>query len=179
MAEIKFVINDPKTGKSYQKVLEENPFLNRKFGDKVKGNDIGLDGYDLEIRGGSDKSGCPIRPDMPGSGKKKALLTGGPCAKGLKKGKRIRKTVVGSTIDKDIVQVNLKILKQGSKKIEEIFPPKEDKKKEGESPKKEEAPKKEEKPKVEEKKPEPKKEEKKPEAKPKKEEPKTDKPASN
>jgi len=125
MAEVKFVVNDPKTGKSYQKALEENPYLNRKIGDKVSGEEMGLEGYELEISGGSDKSGCPIRFDMPGFGKKKALLSSGPCIKVLSHGQRIKKTVVGNLINADIVQINLKVLKAGSKTLEEVFPKKE------------------------------------------------------
>ncbi len=126
MAEIRFVVNDPKTGKSYQKKLEENPYMNKKLGDKVSGADIGLEDYELEIKGGSDKSGCPIRFDMPGFGKRKALLSAGPCIKGLKKGLRKRKTVVGVIINQDIVQLNLKVFKYGSKQLEELFPKKEE-----------------------------------------------------
>ena len=37
------------------------------------------------------------------------------------KGLRLRKTVRGNTISQDIVQVNLKVLKEGSKKLSEIF----------------------------------------------------------
>ena len=126
MAELKVVVNDPKTGKSYQKVLEDNPFINNKVGDKVSGNLLGLDDYELEIRGGSDKSGCPIRNDMPGIGKKQALLASGPCVKIKIKGNRIRKTVVGNIINSDIVQVNIKVIKQGSKNLDEIMPKKEE-----------------------------------------------------
>lgn len=122
MTEIRFVVNDIKTGKSYQKTLEDNPYLNRKVGDKIPGSDIGLDGYELEISGGSDKSGCPIRFDMPGFGKKKALLSSGPCVRGLKNGQRIKKTVVGNIINADIVQLNLKVVKSGSKALEELMP---------------------------------------------------------
>ena len=128
MTEVKFVINNKE--KSYQKVLGENPYLNLKLGDKVQGDNIGLEGYELEIRGASDKSGCPLRRDIQGFGKKKALLASGTGVRGLKKGKRIRKTVAGNQINEDVVQINLKILKQGSKKIEEIFPPKEGEKRE-------------------------------------------------
>ena len=91
MAELKVVINDPKTGKSYQKALTENIFNNKKVGDSIKGEELDLSGYELKITGGSDKSGCPIRYDMPGFGKKKALLSSGPCVhinvKGLRKKK--------------------------------------------------------------------------------------------
>ncbi len=126
MAEIKFVVSDPKTGKSYQKTLEENPYINKKVGDKVAGAEIGLEGYELQIKGGSDKSGCPIRYDMPGFGKKKVLLASGPCVIGLKKGKRIKKSVVGNLINQDIVQVNLKVLTSGYQKLEEAFTKKEE-----------------------------------------------------
>ena len=89
MAELKVVVNDPKTGKSYQKVLPDNIFNNRKVGEQVNGSELELDGYELKITGGSDKSGCPVRPDMPGFGKKSALLSKGPCVhipyKGMRK----------------------------------------------------------------------------------------------
>ena len=126
MTEYKFVVNDTKTGKSYQKMLENNPYVNQKYSDKVSGDLIGLEGYELEIRGGSDKSGCPIRYDMPGIGKKTALLTKGPCIKNKIKGNKIRKTVVSNTITQDIVQLNLKVLKAGSKPLEELMPKKEE-----------------------------------------------------
>ena len=122
MAETKVVVSDPKTGKSYQKIASDNPFLNQRVGDKVDGNIIGLDGFSLEIRGGSDKSGCPIRYDVNGFGKKKALLTKGPCIKNKVKGLKIRKTVVGNLINQDIVQVNLKILTSGSGNLAELMP---------------------------------------------------------
>jgi|SRR3989344_1314437 len=128
MVEIRFVVSDPKTGKSYQKTLEENPFINSRVKDQVDGSAIGLDGYKLEIRGGSDKSGCPIRYDMNGFGKKKALLSSGPCIKLNVKGLRIRKTVVGNLINNDIVQINLKVLSPGSKSLDELFPKKEEEK---------------------------------------------------
>jgi|SRR3989338_2697784 len=126
MAELKVVINDPKTGKSYQKILESNPFVNNKVKDKVNGSLLGLEGYEFEIRGGSDKSGHPIRLDMPGIGKKRALLTSGPCVKIKVKGMKIRKTVVGNMINEDIVQINLKILNAGSQNLDELFPKKEE-----------------------------------------------------
>ena len=126
MVETKAVINDPKTGKSYQKTLENNPFINNKIKDKVDGKEFGLEGYELEIRGGSDKSGHPIRFDMPGLGKKRALLASGPCVKIRQKGMKVRKTVVGNIINEDIVQVNLKVIKEGSQSLETLFPKKEE-----------------------------------------------------
>ncbi|HIH25934.1 30S ribosomal protein S6e [Candidatus Woesearchaeota archaeon] len=125
MAELKVVINDPKTGKAYQKVLPDNVFNNRKVGEQVNGSELELDGYELKITGGSDKSGCPIRPDMPGFGKKSALLSSGPCVHIPYRGMRKRKTVVGNLINADIVQLNMKVTKYGSKSLEEVMPKKE------------------------------------------------------
>lgn len=123
MAELKIVVSNPKTGKTYQKVLPENPYVNMKVRDKIQGDDLGLEGYELEITGGSDISGCPIRNDLPGIGKKQILLTKGPCIKmpRASRGLRMKKTVVANTITIQIVQLNTKILKEGSKSIENAW----------------------------------------------------------
>ncbi|MBA7703749.1 hypothetical protein ES703_112542 [subsurface metagenome] len=73
------------------------------------------------------------------------------------KGLRLRKTVRGRVISPEIVQINLKILKEGGKKLSEIFPdqnkPKEEKEEtkeqqpEAKSTEKQEEPKQEEQPK--------------------------------
>lgn len=123
MAELKVVVANPKTGKCYQKVLPENVFTGMKVKDKIEGESLGLDGYELEITGGSDVSGCPIRADLPGLGKKRVLLTEGPCIKmpRASRGLRIKKTVVANTITAQIVQLNAKITKEGSKSVEESW----------------------------------------------------------
>jgi len=81
-----------------------------KIGDKFDGGLVGLAGYQLEIRGGSDNSGFPMLPSIPGSGKKRALLSGPPGFHPREKGERRRKTVRGNTISHDIVQVNTRIV---------------------------------------------------------------------
>lgn len=56
-----------KDGKSVQKVLQEQEAKNLiglKIGDEVDGNKIGLKGYKLEITGGSDNCGFPMRKDV-------------------------------------------------------------------------------------------------------------------
>ncbi|NIO21560.1 MAG: 30S ribosomal protein S6e [Candidatus Aenigmarchaeota archaeon] len=181
----KVVVSDPKTKKTYQKEIsqKESGLLNRKIGDKVKGDFLGMSGYELQITGGSDKQGFPMRPDMQGVIRKKVLLTGGPGFHPKTRGERRRKSVRGNTISPDIVQVNTKILKYGTKKLEQIFgkkeeKPKEEKKEEVKEEKKpeakpeEKAPKEEKKEEVkaeEKKEPEKPKEEKRPEEKPKEE----------
>ncbi len=167
----KLVVSDPKTKKTYQKEVsqKESGLLNRKIRDKVKGDFLGLSGYELEITGGSDKQGFPMRPDMQGVARKRVLLTGGPGFHPKQKGERRRKSVRGNVISQEIVQVNAKIVKHGTKKLEQIFGKKEEKPKE----EKKEAPKEEKKPEA---KAEAKPEEKKPEEIPEEEKPEEKKP---
>lgn len=134
MAELKIVVSDPKTGKSYQKVLPENIFVGQKIKQKVKGDEFGLSGYELEITGGSDDAGFPMRYDIDGSVRKKALLAGGVGIKTKtrahkEQGIRIRKSVAGNTAHAKTAQINLKILSYGSTPIEEILGKKEEAKK--------------------------------------------------
>ncbi len=134
MPEIKCVMNDGKTGKSYQKVSADDSFVGRKIGDKVPGNLLGLTGYELKITGGSDSAGFPMRQDIEGGGRKKLLMNKGV---GIKQGKDfLRKTVRGNTINAFTMQVNMKIINYGSKSVEELLgiQPKEEKKEEAKAP---------------------------------------------
>ena len=121
MPECKVVVNDVKSGKSYQKVLPENMFLNQKVGDKVNGSELGLEGYELQITGASDAAGFPVRRDLPGIGRKKLVLTQGPGLRlrNAEKGIRVKKTITANNIDQNIVQLNMKVLSYGSKSVEE------------------------------------------------------------
>ena len=130
MAEAKLTINDPKTGKSYKHLVDNSQLIGKKLKEKISGDSFGLKGYELEITGGSDKAGFPMRFDLQGPQRKKILLTKGPGVKIKRKGMRKRKMVAGNEISKDTVQVNLKILKIGTKKIEEILSKKEEAKEE-------------------------------------------------
>ena len=119
--EFKLNISDPKTGKTYKKALETDLFRNKKITDKVEGDSLGLKGYELEITGGSDKTGVPMRKDLDTQERRKALLTKGVGLRENKKGLRRRKLVRGNTISLQISQINLKVVKAGAKKIEEVF----------------------------------------------------------
>jgi len=122
MGEVKIVIGYK--GKSYQKSIE-NKLIGKKIGDKISGDIIGLKGYELEITGGSDNAGFPMRSDVPGMGRKRILLAkkGVGLRKLKRKGARIRKTVRGNTIGDNIAQINLKVLKVGKDELEKIFKP--------------------------------------------------------
>lgn len=118
MAEIKVVIGYK--GKSYQKTISDE-LVGRKIGDKISGDLIGLKGYELEITGGSDTAGFPMRKDVPGIGRKRPLLTNGPGVKINTKGERIRKAIRGNTFSNDTAQINLKVLKEGSEDLGKLF----------------------------------------------------------
>ena len=124
MAEFKLVINDVKKGRSYQKVVtgvESDVFKGLKIGSKLKGDSFGLKGYELEVRGGSDSAGFPMRFDVDGILRRKPYVSRGPGVRGLKKGEKTRKTMAGNTLTENIKQINLKVIMYGSKSIEEIF----------------------------------------------------------
>ncbi|MEK6940411.1 MAG: 30S ribosomal protein S6e [Nanoarchaeota archaeon] len=121
MAEIKFNISNPKTGKSYKRTIETNEFLGKQMNNTINGELLELPGYELQITGGSDNSGFPMRADIPGSKRIKALLSGGTGIHLKMKGLRKRKSVTGREIGSSIAQINLKIIKAGPKSIEENY----------------------------------------------------------
>ncbi len=124
MTELKLVINDTKTGKSYPKVFDLD-LSGNKIGDKIQGDSIGLKGYELQITGGSDTAGFPMRSDIETTTRKRALLTSGAGIRRKetkkKNGIKIRKAVRGNTISNQIIQVNMKVVKYGSDEIEKAL----------------------------------------------------------
>lgn len=119
---VKFIIGDK--GKAWRVEMPEADFLyGKNVGDMIHGKEIKheLDGYELEITGGSDSSGFPLNKDIEGVALKKLLLTKGFGMKDNYDGIRRRKTFRGKTISDTIAQVNLKVLKHGHKKLEEVF----------------------------------------------------------
>ena len=147
MAEFKLAISNTK-GITVQRELkgdDAKPLIGKKIGEKINGELINLAGYELEITGGSDYCGFPMRKDVRGVGRKKILAISGIGIKKEAKGTRQRKTVCGNTIHDKIVQVNMKVLKEGKENIfqaKETEKPAKEKKKEE---KKEEKPKEEKK----------------------------------
>lgn len=166
MASFKVNIADVKTGKCYKtevKDAQAAPFMGLNIGEKIEGNKIGIDGYEFSISGGTDFCGFPMRGGILGL-RKRITIYKGVGFKGGLKGMRKRKTVCGHKINESISAINLKVLKEGTKKLSDLFGKKEEGKGEVKEEKPKEEPKKEAK---EEKKPEQK------EAKPQvKEEPK-------
>ncbi len=122
---MKIVIADTKSGKSYGVEVpkeKEAALLGKKIGDKVEGGAFGAEGYELQITGGSDASGFPMRRDVSGPRRVGVVLSSGTgfCTKG--KGMREKRNVRGNIISDQIVQVNSKVLQAGSKGLAELFP---------------------------------------------------------
>lgn len=132
-----FKINLSEKGKTYKFELDSEALLGKKIGDKLDGNELKSDlaGYHLELTGTSDKAGFPGRKEIEGSALKKVLLKYGmgmwkkPRKEGKRtrgnlkpKGLRLKKTVRGNSISRDTIQINFNVLKEGPKKLTEIFP---------------------------------------------------------
>ncbi|HLC67304.1 MAG TPA: 30S ribosomal protein S6e [archaeon] len=130
MASFKFVVSDGKNSYQTEKDQKDAPIFGKTIGDVVDGEFLGLTGYELQITGGSDKDGFPMRKDIEGQLRKRFLLTKGSGFNTDIKGLRRRKMLRGNTIGDDIAQINCKVVKKGSVAIEEVFP-KSEKKKEG------------------------------------------------
>ena len=121
MVSYKIVIGS-KDGKTIQKELAEEQssiLLNKKIGDKVNGDEIGLEGYEFEICGGSDNSGTPMRRDVEGTGKKEVLCVKGIGVHKKRKGQKQRKKVCGNVISEQISQINIKVIKEGKSPLAE------------------------------------------------------------
>ena len=158
---VKVVINDVKTGKSYQKEVDMNIFSGKKLGDKFSGDSLGLKGYEFEITGGSDSAGFPLSKSFESPVRKKILIHG-------KKGILSKKNVRGNQFGSYISQISLKVLKYGSGDLAKLVGV-EKKESEEEKPKETKPAVKEEKKPVEKPKEEIKKVEEKPVEKPKEE----------
>lgn len=127
MAEFRAVIADPKTGMTYQKVVGgnlANSLVGKKIGDKIDGIFVEMPGYKLQIMGGSDKDGVPMRSDLPGPRRKMILTAESTGFHPERKGTRRRKNFRGNTVSPDTIQLNMKIIQYGPRAVKEIFPPK-------------------------------------------------------
>ena len=109
--EVKVVVSYP-DGTSEQKELkggEAERFLGYRIGDTVEGSLVGIEGT-LQVTGGSDKDGFPMKKGVYGTRRMKLLLANGigynPTDEGVRKKKRVR----SDTISEEIVQINTKVL---------------------------------------------------------------------
>jgi small subunit ribosomal protein S6e len=119
MAKFKVIVSDPSTGKSQVVELEGSrttPLIGRRLGEIVDGSLIGQSGIRLQITGGSDKDGFPMRPDIHGGVRASKIFSGGVGFHPQRKGERQRKTVRGNIITEEIVQINMRATEKLQKK---------------------------------------------------------------
>ena len=122
---VKLDIGDSKTKRTYH-LESAGDFSGKKIGDKLEGKEIKenqqLGDYEFLITGLSDSAGFPSLAEVEGTGRKRVLLTRGRGMKKKKpKGLRLRRTVGGNTISSEINQINLKVTKQGSTSLDQVF----------------------------------------------------------
>jgi small subunit ribosomal protein S6e len=127
---MRIVISEATSGKSYQAELEKEKEVNivgKKIGDELDGNLVGAAGYILELTGGSDGSGFPMRTEVHGAAKKQILTSNGVGFHAKRKGERRRKYVRGNLFSADTIQINSKVKKAGATPLDQLFPKKESK----------------------------------------------------
>ncbi len=126
MADFKVVVNDVKTGRSYNISVAghlANPLIGVSIGEVGDGVFVGLPDYKLQITGGSDRNGTPMRKDLPGNKREMLLLSDSLGFHEVYHGERRRVAIRGNTISDAIVQINMKVVEYGPKTIDEILNP--------------------------------------------------------
>jgi small subunit ribosomal protein S6e len=119
MAKFKVIISDPETGKSRFIEVEGTqavPLVGRKLGEVIEGSVVKMRDHRLKITGGSDKDGFPMRPSIHGGVRIGVILSEGVGFHSSKKGERQRKTLRGSVVTEEIVQINMKIVEKPKKR---------------------------------------------------------------
>lgn len=124
MAEFTVVVADPEDGAAHQRAVEgqdANRFMGRSIGEAVDGSAVGLDGYTVEITGGSDTAGRPMREDVAGPALKSLLLDGGTGFNPSRDGERKRVTVRGREVGEETRQINATITARGEQSVGELL----------------------------------------------------------
>ena len=124
MADFQVVVGDPDEGTTYAVDVDgqdANRFVGRSVGETVDGDAVGLGGYELEITGGSDTSGRPMREDVGGTETAAILLEGGVGFDPTVDGERKRVTVRGAEISEETRQINAKIVARGDDAIDDLL----------------------------------------------------------
>lgn len=111
-----------KDGETFQTEVEDaSQLTGKKIGESFDGGIIGLSGYELQITGGSDKQGFPMRKSIDGTARRRVLLEDGSGIQEDEKGMRRRKSVRGNTVSDEIQQLNTTVVEEGSKSVEDLL----------------------------------------------------------
>jgi small subunit ribosomal protein S6e len=124
MANFQVVVADPDSGATFQRDIDgqdANRFIGKEIGQTVGGDAVGLDGYEVEITGGSDNAGRPMRDDVNGPALKEIMLEGGTGFNPERDGERKRVTVRGKEVSDDVAQLNVAISEHGEESVEDLL----------------------------------------------------------
>jgi len=119
MAKFQLIVSDPATKTSKAATVEgarAQALVGKSIGDEVDGKLLGVGNMKLKITGGTDKDGIPMRVDIQGAAKKRAILSGGVGFKPDERGERRRKLVRGRVVNEDTLQVNSVIVLESAPK---------------------------------------------------------------
>lgn len=124
MVEYKLVVSEGST--SFARAVgdpQSAGFLGKQIGETVGGELIGAPGYTFRVTGATDRSGFPLRPDVPGGRLVRLFVGEGFGFSAPRRGMRRRRTFRGSAISEETVQVNLVVEQKGPKPLAELFVP--------------------------------------------------------
>jgi len=132
MAKFKVIVSDPETGTSKVVELQEAraaPLVSKRIGEVMDGAIVDMPGHKVQLMGGSDKDGFPMRPSVHGGVRRSIVLSGGVGFNPTDDGMRRRKTIRGNIVTEEIVQVNLKVIEKpkGAKEAKKTKEKKEEK----------------------------------------------------
>ncbi len=109
MAKFQLIVSDPKSKTSKAASLEgtkAQALVGKSIGEEIDGKLLGVGNVKLRITGGTDKDGVPMRFDIQGAARKRAILSGGVGFKPSDSGERQRKLLRGRVISDETLQIN-------------------------------------------------------------------------
>jgi len=124
MVEFQVIVGDPDTGKTHSVEVDgqhANVFVRKRIGEEVDGMFVGLPGYTIEITGGSDQDGFPMRPEIPQATRKSILVSESTGFNPTDDGVRRKRTFRGNEISPEITQVNAKIVDRGPEDVDSLL----------------------------------------------------------
>ena len=124
MPDFRVIVSDGDKGAAYQIEVSDNQanmFIGKKIGDMMDGDVLKLPGYSLQITGGTDKDGFPMRKGLSGPNRRNILISGGVGFKSPVKGMRRRRAIRGEEISSVIGQINVVVAQTGNKSLDELL----------------------------------------------------------
>src|SRR5436309_11329901 len=122
LAKFQLIVSDPKSKTSKAASLEgtkAQALVGKSIGEEVDGKLLGLGNVKLRITGGTDKDGVPMRFDIQGAARKRALLSAGVGYRPSDDGERQRKLIRGRVISEETLQIN-SVIVSGAEAVAEV-----------------------------------------------------------